>query len=80
MYNRDIDRAILGRNVMINYWFLKLRNYIKESLAFDETGQTLVEYALIILLIAIALVVAVTLLGGTLSNTYDHIVNSIPSP
>ena len=78
MYNRDIDRAILGRNVMINYWFLKLRNYIKESLALVETGQTLVEYALIILLIALAVIGAVILFGGTLSNTYNLINSSFP--
>ena len=57
-----------------------MRNYIEESLAFDETGQTLVEYALIILLIALAVIGAVTLFGGSLSNFYDYIVNSIPSP
>ena len=78
MYNRDIDRAILGRNVMINYWFLKLRNHIEESLALDETGQTLVEYALIILLIALAVIGVITLFGETLSNTYNLINSSFP--
>ena len=78
MYNRDIDRAILGRNVMINYWFLKLRNYIEESLAFDETGQTLVEYALIIAFVAIAIIGALTFLGVNLRDYYEVIANMIP--
>ncbi len=34
-------------------------------------GQGLVEYALILLFVAIALVAALTLLGGTLANFYQ---------
>lgn len=63
---------------MRNYWFLKLRNYIEESLALDEAGQTLVEYALIIAFVAIAIIGAITLLGVNLTDYYEMIANKIP--
>jgi len=65
---------------MIPYLFLVIRKFIEESLEIEETGQTLVEYALILLLIAIVVIGAVTLVGGNLSNTMDLIANSIPNP
>jgi pilus assembly protein Flp/PilA len=43
-----------------------------------EIGQGMVEYALIILLIAIALLLVTTLLGSQLSNTYSKIINAFP--
>lgn len=47
-------------------------------LAADDAGQGLVEYALIIALIALAAVGALTLLGNnTNSNLYSHIGNAM---
>jgi pilus assembly protein Flp/PilA len=43
-----------------------------------EKGQGLVEYALIILLIAIALLLVTALLGSQLSNTFSYIVDVWP--
>ena len=48
--------------------------------AFQVKGQGLIEYALIILLIAIAVIVTVGLLGDQLRDTFNHISNQIPSP
>ena len=45
-----------------------------------EDGQGLVEYALILLLIAMAVVVAVKLFGGELLQTYEKIQSAIPIP
>ena len=45
-----------------------------------EDGQGLVEYALILLLIAMAVVVAMKLFGDELLQTYNEITNAIPSP
>jgi pilus assembly protein Flp/PilA len=42
-----------------------------------ERGQGLVEYALIIALIAILLVVALTALKDQLSNTFSNIANAL---
>ena len=42
-----------------------------------EEGQGLVEYALIIALVAIAVVAALTLLGGGVGNTLNNIIASL---
>lgn len=44
----------------------------------SEDGQGLVEYALIILLIAIAVVGTVVVFGEQLNATYERIVNAFP--
>jgi Flp pilus assembly pilin Flp len=44
--------------------------------ALYTTGQSLTEYALIILMIAVAVVGVVTLFGGALSSTYDRVTSS----
>ena len=41
--------------------------------AREEEGQTLVEYALIIALVSIALVAALILLAGNISNVFSNI-------
>lgn len=44
---------------------------------FQEKGQGLVEYALIILLIALVVILAVSLFGTSVGNTYSTITNNI---
>jgi len=44
----------------------------------DEKGQTLVEYALIIVVIALAVVAAMLLLKGGISNAYSTAAGSLP--
>lgn len=44
-----------------------------ESLIKNEEGQGLVEYALILVLIAIAVIVALTALGGKVNETFENI-------
>jgi pilus assembly protein Flp/PilA len=43
-----------------------------------ERGQGMVEYALIILLVALVLILIVTLLGTQISQLYSQIVTSWP--
>ena len=43
----------------------------------NEEGQTLVEYALIIALMSITLVVALALLSSGVSGTFDTIISSL---
>jgi pilus assembly protein Flp/PilA len=43
----------------------------------DEDGQGLVEYALIASLIAIAAIVALTFLGGRISNLMNNVGNNL---
>ena len=56
---------------------LKMYLWIR-NLLMDEEGQTLTEYALILVLIAIAAIVAMTALGGGIKNTFNKVVNSLP--
>jgi len=44
-----------------------------KALLQDESGQDLAEYAILIGLIALAVIVAVGLLGTTISNIFDSI-------
>ncbi|MFN2432473.1 MAG: Flp family type IVb pilin [Gemmatimonadota bacterium] len=43
------------------------------NLLRDDAGQDLAEYALLIALVALAVVVAVDTLGGNISNVFDDI-------
>lgn len=43
----------------------------------DEEGATMVEYGLIVALIAVVCIVAVTLIGSRLSGTFNNVANDI---
>ena len=43
----------------------------------DEKGASLVEYALLVALIAVVCIAAVTLLGKNASSKFDSVANSI---
>ena len=45
--------------------------------AAKEKGQGLVEYALILVLIAIVVIVVLTALGGEVSNVFSEIVSGL---
>ena len=45
----------------------------------DENGQGMVEYALIIGLIAIVVIVALTILGPKIANMFNDTANTLPS-
>lgn len=53
--------------------------YLHSRARTSERGSSIVEYALLVLLIAIACLVAVTFLGDTTSSTYDAVADSILS-
>lgn len=44
----------------------------------EENGQTLVEYGLLLALIAITVIVAITILGRKLANTFNTINATLP--
>ena len=62
-----VVKAIAAKNVAS----AKLNSKITQ-LARDEKGATAVEYALIVGLIAVAIIVAVTLLGTTISVLFNR--------
>lgn len=45
----------------------------------DEEGAAAVEYGLLVGLIAVAIIVTVTLLGGQLNAMFTTVTNAIPS-
>ena len=49
------------------------------SILDEEKGQALVEYAFILILVAVVVVVMLTGIGGTLNNNYSS-VNSCLNP
>ena len=52
--------------------------WLKHFLGMDrEEGQGLVEYALILVLIAIVVIVALKLLGGQVSNVFNTITGNL---
>ena len=51
--------------------YVKLMNAL--SLLKSEKGQTLVEYALLLVLIAIVVILAVAFVGGKACNVYTNI-------
>jgi Flp pilus assembly pilin Flp len=58
-----------------------MAEWLRAALAPDgparRAGQSLVEYALIIVLIAIAVIVALGLLSGQLQNVFTRITSSL---
>lgn len=59
-----------------NLWTVQLVGRL-QTLREREDGQALVEYALILALIAVAAIVALKALGGSVSNILQEISNSI---
>ena len=57
--------------------FIRVKNLLSR-IAADDTGASLVEYALLIALIAVVALVAITSFGGALSSSYSDIAASIP--
>ena len=51
--------------------------FVKGLLA-DESGQGMVEYGLILALVAVVVIGALTLLGGGLEEIFDEIVDELP--
>jgi pilus assembly protein Flp/PilA len=59
---------------MLAYWMNWLGSALRE-----ENGQGLVEYALIIVLVAIALIAVLTALAGGVGSTFSSIRSSLLS-
>lgn len=57
--------------------YVKIQNLLATSLR-NEDGASIVEYALLVSLIAIVAVIAVTAFGGALSTKYSAIAETIP--
>jgi pilus assembly protein Flp/PilA len=51
--------------------------FLHSLISRDERGQGLAEYALILALIAVVVILAVTLLGGNINTILSQIANAI---
>jgi len=60
---------------MVRMMLLQLLAYFEDAGIVDDKAQTLVEYALILLLIAVAVVGAVTIFGGQVNGLYQRVVD-----
>lgn len=58
---------------MLTYYYLYLKNWLESR----EEGQDLAEYALLLLLIAIVVIAAVTLLGTRISVIFNSIATQL---
>ncbi|MEO5994512.1 MAG: Flp family type IVb pilin [Arthrobacter sp.] len=52
-------------------------SHLASRLRRDQRGATAVEYGIMVSLIAVVIIVAVTLLGGTLTKTFDTVACSV---
>ncbi|MCU1498704.1 MAG: Flp pilus assembly protein pilin Flp [Acidimicrobiales bacterium] len=56
-----------------------LASYLRARFGDDERGASLVEYALLVALIAVVCIVAVTFLGSSASSKFNKVGSSINS-
>ncbi|MGH7609349.1 MAG: Flp family type IVb pilin [Candidatus Dormibacteria bacterium] len=65
---------------MLGSWYLRLRNRLEEAVSHrdsEEEGQGMVEYALILVLIAIVVIAILTIVGHKVSTVFSNINNGL---
>jgi pilus assembly protein Flp/PilA len=56
---------------------LRLWTAFQSRISTEEEGASMVEYALLVALIAIVVIVSITFLAGKLNETYSEVGNSL---
>jgi pilus assembly protein Flp/PilA len=56
---------------------LRLWTAFQSRIATEEDGASMVEYALLVALIAIVVIVSITFLAGKLNDTYSEVGQSL---
>lgn len=56
---------------MLASLFADAKTILRSRTTHDETGATAVEYGIMVALIAVVIIAAVTLLGGTMKDTFE---------
>jgi pilus assembly protein Flp/PilA len=56
---------------------LRLWTAFQSRIATEEDGASMVEYALLVALIAIVVIVSITFLAGKINDTYSEVGNSL---
>ena len=62
---------------LTSYWQDHLAPYVRARFGRSELGASLVEYALLLALIAVVCIVAVGLLGGNAKNKFNSVGSSL---
>ena len=62
---------------LIAYWQKHVAPYLRARFGKDEEGASLVEYALLVALIAVVCIAAITLLGNNASTKLSEVGDSI---
>jgi pilus assembly protein Flp/PilA len=62
---------------LVAYWQQHCAPYIKARFARDEKGASLVEYALLVALIAVVCIAAISFLGGNASSKFSQIGSAV---
>ena len=62
---------------IVSYWQKNCAPYLKAVFGRSERGAALVEYALLLALIAVVCIVALTALGGQASDKFSTVGQSI---
>ena len=62
---------------LIAYWQQHCVPFLRAKFGRDEQGASLVEYALLVALIAVVCIAAISLLGGAASQKFSTVANSI---
>jgi len=62
---------------LIAYWQKTCAPYLRARFGRNEKGAALVEYALLLALIAVVCIAALTLLGGNAKSKFSSVADSI---
>ena len=62
---------------LVAYWHRFCAPYIRARFAKDERGASLVEYALLVALIAVICITAVTFLGNSAGSKFNEIGSAV---
>ena len=58
---------------IVTYWTRFVAPYVRARFGRDERGASLVEYALLVALIAVVCIAAVTILGNRASDKFSQV-------
>ncbi|HEX2041217.1 MAG TPA: Flp family type IVb pilin [Acidimicrobiales bacterium] len=62
---------------LLGYWHQVVSSFVRARLVKSERGAALVEYALLLALIAVVCIIALEFLGGEAAEKFSDVGNSI---
>ena len=65
---------------LIGYWQTYCAPYLRARFGHDERGASLVEYALLVALIAVVCIAAISVLGGNARDKFNSVGSSLGTP